>query len=85
MLITPPQGTIGGVRRVYDVTLPASTPPHPFATLRPFIDKLCKAENILKTKGRNRDFSFAKAENMLKKIHLQDAMKIHKKHDIVSD
>jgi len=39
------------------------------------MDTLSKAENILKTKGQKSDFSPAKAENILKKSHLNRTMK----------
>ena len=35
-----------------------------------------KAENLLKTKGRKRRFSFAKAENILKKSQLSKTMEM---------
>jgi hypothetical protein len=41
------------------------------ATECPPSDILYKAENILKTKGRERQFSSAKAENILKPSRLQ--------------
>ena len=51
------------------------------ATLGPLTARTPKAENILKTKGQKRAFSQNKAENMLKKSQLQEAVGAPKKHD----
>jgi hypothetical protein len=40
-----------------------------------------KAENILKTKGRKKDFSPTKAENILKTSQFQEAVGTLQKHD----
>jgi hypothetical protein len=63
---------------IYDAAFPASKPPKSVATFSPPIDNLPKAVNILKTKGRDRAFSPPKADNILKQIHLQETMEIHK-------
>ena len=44
---------------------------HGIATLCPLEDKTYEAEDLLKIKGRENDFSKNEADNILKKIHLQ--------------
>ena len=51
------------------------------ATLRPPTAQTPKADNILKTKGRERDFSPAKAENMLKESRLREIVRTPKQPD----
>ena len=65
-----------------------SPPPCPLdsvATFRPHGGKSSKAVNILKTKGRDRDFPPSKAVNILNRNTLTRTMEIHKEHDKVSD
>jgi hypothetical protein len=57
------------------------TPDHPSLTRTDCITTLCslaaqkaKVGNLLKTKGGKRRFSLAKAENLLKRSQLQEAM-----------
>jgi len=57
------------------LTLP---PPNCMPTFCPPIDKVSKAENILKTKGRRSHFSLTKAENILKQSQLHETVDISK-------
>jgi hypothetical protein len=59
---------------IYDVTFPASIRPNSVATLRPLFEQIPKAVNILKTNGRKRAFSAAKAVSIPKKSHLQETV-----------
>jgi hypothetical protein len=54
------------------------------ATLRPLFEQIPKAVIILKTNGRKRAFSAAKAVSILNKSHLQKTVGTRKKHDKVS-
>jgi hypothetical protein len=68
----------------YAAVFAASTTQNCMGTSSPSGDIVSKAENMLKTKGQKRDFSPAKAGNIMKIQQLTKHAKNSKKHDKMS-